>query len=94
MTIIRVKGQTDYGYAEVKIKGDSFVKEVSCPDSFIRKAIEQGIRSGDGHMANAYYPEKNTMLQAFAFLTNFFPTSNVIVEGKLETIPYEEGVIY
>lgn len=94
MTIITVKGQTEYGYAEVKIAGDKYVKSIECPDDYIKKIIKNGIEHGDGYMANRYHPEENTMLQAFAYLTILFPSSNVIVEGTLETIPYEPGVIY
>lgn len=94
MTTITVKGQTEYGYAEVKITGDKYVKNIDCPDDFIKEIISESIKEGEGYMANAFHPEPNTMLQAFAFLVMFFPSSNVIVEGELETIPYEPGVIY
>ena len=94
MTSITVKGQTDYGYAEVTILGNMYVDQVECPDDYVKQLIETGIKNGEGKIANGFYPEKNTMLQAFAFLVGFFPYSNVIVKGELQTIPYEPGVTY
>lgn len=94
MTTIKVKGQTKYGYAEVSVIGDKYVDSIDCKDLFIADYIKKGIENADGHMANGYHPEKNTMIQAFAFLTMIFPYSNVIVDGHLETIPYEPGVIF
>ena len=45
-------------------------------------------------MANAYYPEPNTMLQAYALLCNEFGYRNVRVDGELEVLEHDDGVIY
>lgn len=94
MTTITAKGDTLFGRFEVTVSGEANVGEIKCSDEPFRRYIADGIRRGEGYMANAYYPDPNTMLQAYALLCNEFGYRNVRVDGELEVLEHEDGVIY
>ena len=94
MTVISARGKTKFGDLNVRISGEKMVEKIECePDMawYIRTAINRA----DGWIANGYYPEAGTMLQAYACLTGLFGYDAVTVNGNLEEIPGgEAGVLY
>lgn len=93
MAVISAKGKTKYGEIEIRVTGEHKIEKIEC-DSPMAVLIEDAIRNAEGEMANGYYPEGGTMLQAYAYLTGLLGYDAVKVDGELEEIPYEEGVIY
>ena len=88
MAVITATGQTKYGKANIKIIGNSTVKDIVCDDEALKAFVAEGIRKGDGWLANGYHPPGWSMLQAFAFLTNiFYNYYDVIVDGDIGEIP-------
>lgn len=96
MATITAQGNVDrYGKAKITVTSDSSeeLKITGEPGALVT-AYREGIESGEGYMANAYYPEPGTMLQAYALACNLFGYRNVKVDGDIGTIPSEEGVVY
>lgn len=96
MARIIAEGQTIYGKIRVSIEGNQMVKKITCDDDdLIEKEIRDGIANADGWIANAYHPEPDTMLQAYAFLLGLFDEKDITITGDIGEIPNdEEGVIY
>ena len=95
MAKITAKGKTEYfGKLEIVIEGEKNVEKITCDDEEARDFFAEHIKAGDGEMANAYHPEPNSMLQAFAFCCMMFSESNVQIEGDIGEIECEKGVIY
>lgn len=95
MAKIIANGQTIIGKLEVVIEGDATVEKIECADDLIEEEIKDGIANADGWIANAYHPEANTMLQAYAYLLGLFDEKDIKVEGFIGEIPHdEEGVVY
>lgn len=93
MTKITAKGKTEFGNISIVVIGEKTVKEIECSE-LIKGKIKNAIHNADGTMANGYNPEPDTMLQAYAYLTNLFGDDHVHVDGDLDEIPWEPGVIY
>ena len=95
MAKITAKGKTEYfGKLEIVIEGGKYVNKITSDDEEAREFFAQHIKAGDGELANAYHPEPNTMLQAFAFCCEMFSESDIHIEGNIGEIECKEGVIY
>lgn len=93
MTRIVGKGRSEFGNVSITIIGDKKVKQIECSE-LIKPYVSKAIHNAEGTIANGFSPEADTMLQAFAYLTNVFGDDNVDVYGDLEEIPCDPGVIY
>lgn len=93
MAVITAKGKTKLGDLSVRISGEKKVEKIDC-DPSASWYFEQAINRADGWLANGYHPEAGTMLQAYALLVCMFGYNAVTVDGDLDEIPHEEGVIY
>lgn len=94
MATITAKGQTSHGYQEIQITGEKRVESIVCSDGAFLLFVETSIKKARGQMANGYVPPAGTMLQALAVLTSEYDYRNVSVDGEIEPIPYQQGVIY
>lgn len=94
MATIKTNGMLFGTKVYVTIKGNEEVEEINATDLYAEEEIRKMIKNGSGHMANAYFPEPNTMLQAYALLCNLFGYESVEVDGDIGEIPYKPGVIY
>ena len=94
MAVITAKGKTEFGEISVRITGETKVSEIVCEPERYRTIFESDIDSGRCWMANGYYPDPGTMLQAYACCCTWFGYGNVAVNGKLPEMEYEKGVIY
>ena len=83
MTTIKADGETPFGRIKVEIAGGKYVKGVRCDPEVFETMIRKAIRNEEGSIANDYHPESNSMLQAFAYLTNLFDYDSVKVIGEL-----------
>lgn len=95
MTIIKGHITSDFFDCDIEISGDTVVQDIKCADRVAKHIVTEQIRQGEGYLANDYHPEPDTMLQAYALLTQY--SNNITVDGELEVIPYEEdqeGVVY
>ena len=48
-------------------------------------------------VGGTYFPLKNSLLSLYNLLANYFfdsQTEPIVLEGELEQLPYEEGIIY
>ena len=79
---------------EITIIGEKYVSEYVCDNFLFRSFVRVCVRNGEGRCANSYYPEPNSMLQAYVFLLMIFDPKDVKIEGEIEDIEYEKGVIY
>lgn len=93
MAVIKAKGELPYGNFEVIVNGEKRVKSIECSD-LIKPYVKEAIHKAKGTIANGYAPEADTMLQAYAFLSEMFGADHVTVDGDIGELPYEEGVIY
>lgn len=94
MAMIRAKGETKYGKMDITITGEEMVESVTSPDPGTDDFIRDMIRNGDGWIANGYYPDPDTMLQAYALCLNLFDEKDIKVDGEIPEMECEEGVIY
>ena len=94
MATIMAKGQTSHGYQEIKITGEKRVESIVCSDGAFLLFVETSIKEARGQMANGYVPPAGTMLQALAVLTMLYNYRNITVDGDIEPMPYQPGVIY
>ncbi len=94
MATIRAKGQTEFGERDVTITGAEKVENISASRKSFAEFVKEGIRLGEGSLANGVYPEPNTMLQAFAVCRMLFREQDITVDGDIGEIEYEDGVIY
>ena len=95
MTKIRGSGDTELGYLDGLIfSGEKTVERITCTSPWMEELIRERFETYDGTIANGYHPKDGSMLLAFVFMAELFGTENVTVDGELETIPYEEGVIF
>lgn len=95
MAKITAQGKTWLGKAQVEITGNGTIQSIECNNDDFKMVLEDAIKNGDGWMANNYHPFPETMLQAYAYLTNVFGYDAVHVVGDIGTIPMaEQGKIY
>ena len=94
MARIIAKGETEFGEIGVIITGEQYVSSIESDDDSVVMFFADHIEAADGEMANAYHPESNTMLQAFAFCQMIFDKDDIAVEGDIGEMEYEDGVIY
>lgn len=86
-----------FGKQHIEVIGDGKAEKIRCKDEAFKEFAQHWISEGLGNIANGYYPESGTMLQAFAALTNLFVNyDDVKVEGDIGTIEQSGGtdVIY
>lgn len=99
MVILRAKGKKDGRDVSVVCKCQDRKKPVflfngernECYEIFISADLRER-----HPMGGTYYPEENETLNVYNVLENYFFDARVKVkvEGKMPTIPCEEGVIY
>jgi len=94
MTTIKASGTTIYGKISVKIVGNKMVSGIQASDPTIKQLFKRGIHRGDGWMANGFYPEPDTMLQAYAYCLRMFAPEDITVDGDIGEIESKPGVIY
>ena len=94
MAVITAKGKTRYGQMDVKITGEHAIESIESSEDYVADFFRERIAAADGYMANGYHPEQNTMLQAYAYCTTIFNWQDIHVDGELEQMESEEGVIY
>ena len=94
MATIRAKGKTEFGEKDIAIEGRRKVEKLSSSDRSFAIFFKDCIRRSEGHMANAYHPEADTMLQAYAFCTNLFELKDIHVDGDIGEMESREGVVY
>ena len=98
MAKIVADGETRYfGKQHIEIIGTDNVEEIRCKDEAFKEYAGYIIEQGHGKMANGFFPERNTMLQAFAAMTTLFlDYDDVKASGDIGTIEQSGGpdVIY
>ena len=96
MATIIARGEAgDFGFQEIGIDGNpSEILRIVCKDQVFRKKVKRMIQKGEGYIANAYCPPKNTMLQAYATLYRLFKDTDISINGDIGTIPYKPGIVY
>lgn len=95
MAKITATGGTWLGTISVEITGNRKVESVKCNNPAVEDIIRHAIDNAEGWMANCYYPEAGTMLQAYAYLTNIFDYRAVKVVGDIGKMPKaKEGMLY
>ena len=94
MAVITAKGETELGAFDLNVFGEKRVLEIKSSNPWFESFAKKQISNGEGSLANGYYPEPNTMLQAYAFCRGLFKEENISVSGDIGTVEYEPGVIY
>lgn len=94
MATINANGRTSYGNQKIKIIGNQQIEKIECENEAFSFFVEMSIANACGKIANGYYPPANTMLQALSVLYNIFQQKDVSVDGDIETLPSEKGMIY
>ena len=95
MTKIRGSGDTELGYMGGLIfSGEKTVERITCSEEWMEDLIREQFENYDGTIANGYHPENGTMLLGYVFMVDLFGEENVTIDGELETIPYQKGVIF
>ena len=93
MTILKASGNTEYGEANITVFGEKMVERIESDNPLSKHDLIESIREARSEIGN-YFPQKNTMLQAYASLVRMFGESNITIDGELETMDCEQGVIY
>lgn len=94
MATIRAKGKTDFGEMDILIEGAGKVERVSSSIERFANFVREGIHRAEGSLANAFYPDPDTMLQAYAFCKMIFRQDDITVTGDIGEMEHKEGVIY
>ena len=94
MAVIKANGETELGRFDLTISGEEKVESIESANKWFKGFALQQINKGEGSLANGYYPEPNTMLQAYAFCRGLFRAEDITVSGDIGSIEYEPGVIY
>lgn len=94
MATITAKGMTDAGELDVVITGDKTVDSVESSDRGFATYCKQEIHLASGSLANGFYPEADTMLQAYAFCREWFSPEQITVDGDIGEMECEKDVIY
>lgn len=94
MAKITAKGKTEIGRYEVEIEGEGMVDSIKSPDAWFARFIKGQIRKAEGHLANGFYPEPNTMLQAYATCRLIFKEDDISVDGDIGRMEVDPDNIY
>lgn len=98
MTIVKAKGKLQNGVFDVLVKKENDVISLTFngeKDALLMEMLKARINAASP-IGGTYYPDETEILAYYHSLkTNFFDElMDISVEGELETIPYEEGLIY
>ena len=82
-------------YQEIIVEGDQYVNKYICNHYPFEMFARTCIKNGVGRIGN-WYPEPNSMLQAYSFLLMIFGKDAVKVEGKIDFTndDYDPDAIY
>lgn len=94
MAIIYAKGKTIFGNLNIRIIGEKKIEKIETKDNVLDWMLDKEIRRFKGVIANNYHAEHDSMLNAYLWACNMFKEENVTVDGEIEPLPFEEGVIY
>lgn len=94
MATIKAKGKTKYGKMDIVISGEHMVEKIYSPDVGSVGFVHKLIHGSYGWMANGYHPEPDTMLQAYATCSLLFNPDDIEVDGEIEEMENDPGVIY
>lgn len=94
MAVIRANGETELGRFDLTVSGEEKVEKIESGNRWFEGFARKQIANGEGSLANGYYPEPDTMLQAYAFCRGLFKEEDISATGDIGEMECEPGVIY